>query len=153
MFEHLRCIASPRKILPKDLLKETFLSLNLLFPNWDPTTERYLQKADRTLITEFPLNIPKRLFLTDFHYWQDRIAVLLTESKAPPTSWKQLWTDRRNPLQFYTFWFAVAILILTVVFGVISSVTACMQTRYTYQSLQLARTAANATVTCIAKLP
>ena len=146
-------IGSQIGIFPTDLVKEVLLSLHLLFPNWDLETERYLQKADRTFITEMDLDTPRRLFLADFHYWHDRIANLITESHSLPTSWKQLWTDRRNPLQFYTFWFAVIILILTVVFGIISSVTACMQTRYSYLTLQLARAAAEATMTCAPVAP
>jgi preprotein translocase subunit SecG len=60
----------------------------------------------------------------------------------------QLFNDRRNVLQWYTFWFAVLIVGLTVIFGVISSVTACLSTRYTYQALVLAREAASPVQVC-----
>ena len=78
----------------------------------------------------------------DFFYWRDRIAEIHAESQSDPTNWKLMWRDRRHPLQWYTFWFAVAVLVLTVIFGTISSVTACMMTRYTWQTLELAREAA-----------
>ena len=54
----------------------------------------------------------------------------------------QLFNDRRNVLQWYTFWFAVVILALTIIFGLISSITAVLSTRYTYEALVLARDAA-----------
>jgi ABC-type Fe3+ transport system permease subunit len=49
-----------------------------------------------------------------------------------------LFNDRRNVLAWYTFWFAVLVVVLTIVFGMISSVTACLQTRYAYEALHLA---------------
>lgn len=64
------------------------------------------------------------------------------EFQSPVPGWRQLVRDRRNPYQYYTFIFAVAVLILTVLFGVISTVAALLQTRYSYESLLLARTAA-----------
>ncbi|MCJ1460918.1 hypothetical protein MMC28_011300 [Mycoblastus sanguinarius] len=140
---------SDTKIIPESVTKETLLSLNLLFPNWDPRTERYLQKANQGFFAEATIKIPRQLYLMDFYHWQDRLAELHDESQSSPPSWKQLWTDRRNRLQWYTFWFAVAVLVLTVVFGTITSVTACMQTRYAYESLQLARTAAHSPITCL----
>jgi len=54
----------------------------------------------------------------------------------------QLFNDRRNVLQWYTFWFAVVILVLTIIFGLISSITAVLSTKYTYEALVLARVAA-----------
>ena len=145
----LNMIFSDTKIIPESVTKETLLSLNLLFPNWDPRTERYLQKANQGFFAEATIKIPRQLYLMDFYHWQDRLAELHDESQSSPPSWKQLWTDRRNRLQWYTFWFAVAVLVLTVVFGTITSVTACMQTRYAYESLQLARTAAHSPITCL----
>jgi hypothetical protein len=53
-----------------------------------------------------------------------------------------LWTDRRDRLQWYTFWFAVTILAFTLIFGIITIVLTAMQTAYAYESLQLARKAA-----------
>lgn len=92
------------------------------------------------LVEEHPY--PERLYLSDFHYWRDRLSEICFEYQSPPSRWRELWTDRRNRLQWYTFWLAVAIFILTIVFGLISSVTACMQTIYAYEALQLARVAA-----------
>lgn len=68
--------------------------------------------------------------------------ILFTEFSSPPPSITQLYHDRRNVWQWYTFWFAVVIAGLTVVFGILSSVTAYLSTKYAYQALLLAREAA-----------
>lgn len=44
-----------------------------------------------------------------------------------PRSVLQIWFDRRNPIQWWTFWLAAVIAVLTVVFGVISSYTGYRQ--------------------------
>ena len=98
------------------------------------------------------MNAPKQLHLMDFFYWRDRLAELHTESQSYPTNWRLMWRDRRNPLQWYTFWFAVAVLVFTMIFGTITSVTACMMTRYSWQSLKLAREAAHSRPTCVCRL-
>jgi hypothetical protein len=87
---------------------------------------------------EYPYNT----HLSEFYFWRDRLARIHSEFQSPGPSWRHLWSDRRNPLQWYTFWFAVAIFILTLVFGIMTTTLAFLQTIYTYQSLQLARAVA-----------
>lgn len=60
----------------------------------------------------------------------------------------QLFNDRRNVLQWYTFWFAVLIVGLTLVFGIISSVTAGLSTKFAYEALLLSREAADSSRAC-----
>ncbi|KAL8793189.1 MAG: hypothetical protein Q9195_004219 [Heterodermia aff. obscurata] len=139
-------LTSEAKIIPDQVINETILTLNFLFPRWDQRTTKYLKKIGRSSFPEVYVTVPQQLYLTDFHYWQDRLAILLRASQAPPAAHRNtlptlrfLWNDRRNPHQWWTFWFAASILLLTVVFGLISSVATCMQTMYTYQSLQLTR--------------
>lgn len=116
--------------------------MNLLFPSRDTKTQKSLKKKGYTFGMEGPVDYAGPLYLSDFHFWRDRLSTLYTEFCSPPPSMTQLFNDRRNVLQWYTFWFAVAILALTIIFGVISSVTACLSTRYTYEALLLARDAA-----------
>jgi hypothetical protein len=122
--------------------------MNLLFPSRDTRTQKFLRKKflkkkGQTFGMEGPVDYhPGPLYLSDFHFWRDRLSTLYTEFCSPPPSMTQLFNDRRNVLQWYTFWFAVLILGLTVIFGVISSVTACLSTMYTYEALVLAREAA-----------
>jgi hypothetical protein len=113
----------------------------MLFPSWDTKTQSFLKKNGQTFGMEAPVDYPGPLYLSDFNFWRDRLSTLYTDFCSPPPSMTQLFRDRRNVLQWYTFWFAVVILVLTVIFGVISSITAILSTRYTYESLLLTREA------------
>jgi len=134
-------ILSQAAIIPNAVVCETILSLRLLFPDWDPQSSRLLRHIDKPRF-EGGYDHRSLVYLSDFHFWRDRLSELYLEYELPPVSWRQIWTDRRNKLQWYTFWLAFAILILTIAFGLISSVTACLQTKYAYEALQLARAAA-----------
>jgi hypothetical protein len=100
--------------------------------------------AQNTQLYGHPFEYPSHAHLNEFYHWRDRLIRIHQEFQSPGPGWRQLWSDRRNPLQWYTFWFAVAILILTVIFGIITTILAFLQTWYTYQGLQLAKAAAMA---------
>lgn len=141
------------EIIPHAVIDEYTKSMNLLFPSWDLKTQRFLRKRDQTFGMEAPVDYPGSLYLSDFHFWRDRLSILFTEFSSPPPSMTQLYHDRRNVLQWYTFWFAVLIVGLTVIFGLISSITACLSTLFTYEALLLAREAASSTASCVCSLP
>lgn len=102
--------------LPERLLMETIWSLNLLFPQWDQNTNALLKKHQQTFQQAGPYNGPPTLNLAEFQYWRDRLMELHdVVFLAPPASWAQLWRDRRNPQQFWTFWLALVILWLTLI--------------------------------------
>ena len=44
----------------------------------------------------------------------------------------QWWNDRRNGVQWYTFWVAVLVLILTIVFGMAQTVEGALQVYKAY---------------------
>jgi len=71
-----------------------------------------------------PYDGPATLNLMEFDHWRDRLLeVYDVVFQSPPVSWAQLWRDRRNPQQFWTFWIALIILALTL----ISTVTSVVQ--------------------------
>jgi hypothetical protein len=104
-----------RLLIPFEVLNETKLSLDLLFPFWDSRTVTLLEKEKQTFHEYGPFEVTKTLTLLDFDHWRDRLLELHEEIfQSPPVSWAQLWRDRRNPQQFWTFWVALMILLLTV---------------------------------------
>lgn len=142
-------------MIPVKLVEDTIASLHLLFPTWDQNTQKYLRKLGQGLFPETRIETRRPLYLADFYYWRDRLAELLHESQLPASTPKSnwlalrlLWNDHRNPHQWWTFWFAAAILILTIIFGFVTSIATCMQTSYAYQSLQLARAEAKCPTAC-----
>ncbi|KUJ13475.1 uncharacterized protein LY89DRAFT_544839, partial [Mollisia scopiformis] len=128
--DHLGCST----ILPRSLAEETLLSLSILFPNWNIATEKFLRRSRNLQLHDTLFEYPCNAHLHQFHHWRSRISRLHLEFRSPGPTFKNLWFDRRNRLQWYTFWFAVAIFIVTIVFGMITIILTAMQTRYAYQS-------------------
>ncbi len=63
-----------------------------------------------------------------FTYWHDRIVVLKPLfDEATPQTLTQLWADQDNGVQWYTFWVAIAVFCLTMIFGLLQSITGIMQ--------------------------
>lgn len=141
------------ELLPHIVIDEYTKTMNLLFPSWDIKTQKFLNKKGQTFGMEGPVDYPGSLYLSDFHFWRDRLSTLYTEFCSQPPSMTQLFNGRRNVLQWYTFWFAVVILRLAVIFGVISSITACLSTKYTYEALVIAREAAASPQACACVAP
>jgi hypothetical protein len=101
--------------IPLKVLEETMLSLNLLFPFWESRTVELLAEEKQTFHEYGPFEVNRSPTLLDFDHWRDRLLELREEIyQSPPASWTQLWRDRRNPHQFWTFWIAFMILALTV---------------------------------------
>lgn len=134
--------SSSSSILPRGLAEETLLSLSLLFPNWDIATENFLRRSHHHQLHEILLEYPSHSHIDQFHHWRGRMSRLHLEFQSRGPSLKHLWSDKRDRLQWYTFWFAVAILAFTLLFGTATVVLTAMQTAYTYESLELARKAA-----------
>ncbi|KAF8243549.1 hypothetical protein K440DRAFT_664079 [Wilcoxina mikolae CBS 423.85] len=125
-------------IFDMDFLHETRQTLDLLFPRHSGRCTEYLRKLQerKQLDLEFgriPIGTPSKRIeqpftLSDFQFYGKRLAILIDAfDSAKPTSLSQLWYDRRNKQTWYTMWIAVTVFFLTLLFGLISSVTGIMQ--------------------------
>ena len=108
------------RIFPDGLLDETIWTLDLLFPIADLPSKKYLEDEDQIF---YGVNVPRHsqfapVDLNDFHYWRDRLAILYDVLDQPPSRFRGMWSDRRNPMQWWTFWLAVFFSLLTFGFGV-----------------------------------
>ncbi|KAH7370959.1 hypothetical protein BKA66DRAFT_444370 [Pyrenochaeta sp. MPI-SDFR-AT-0127] len=124
-------------IFPSGLIEETLRTLALLFPQSDSTINDWKMPA--------PLDLDPQLILcghlkTDdrqiekFRYWHDRIVVLKQVfDEATPRTLSQWWHDRRNGVQWYTFWVAIVVLSLTIFFGLVQSVEGALQVYGTFR--------------------
>ena len=73
------------------------------------------------------LNAEKRQ-IENFRYWHDRLVILKeVYDEARPNTLSQWWYDRRNGVQWYTFWVALWVLILTIIFGFVQCVEGGLQ--------------------------
>ena len=69
-------------------------------------------------------------------YWHDRLLILQEVfDAAEPSSLSQWWFDRRKKVQWYTFWVAIVVLLLTVVFGLVQSIAGIVQAWASVKSL------------------
>jgi hypothetical protein len=84
---------------------------------------------------EMGFDKPPSLNIDEYRFWHERL-VTLHEAyrKAKPTSLKQWWQDRRDSSQWTTFWLAVVAILLTLLFGLIQSVSGIIQIFATYRS-------------------
>ncbi|KAF2656358.1 hypothetical protein K491DRAFT_656664 [Lophiostoma macrostomum CBS 122681] len=144
IFHHLtylnRHLNSP--ILPTDLAKETILTLALLFPRYDKDPEKWLRAQISSNKSEIVIDpellrcdrvMPSDRALDKFKFWRDELLTLKEKFDKPrPTSILQFWHDRRKKVQWFTFWIAVWVLLLTVFFGLVQSIEGAIQVYKAY---------------------
>ncbi|KAH7309937.1 hypothetical protein BKA65DRAFT_167870 [Rhexocercosporidium sp. MPI-PUGE-AT-0058] len=109
-------------LYPPHFIEETLRTISLLFPRSDPATRKWFQKAaarsthplDMRLVGIGNLNTEKRQ-LENFTYWHDRLVILKeVYDDARPNTLSQFWWDNRNGPQWYGFWVALWVMILTI---------------------------------------
>ena len=112
------------------MFDETLMSLALLFPRASVDCTAWLkakskeQFLDRNLRT---LDAASR-DVQNYDYWRDSLLILSEAfDRSQPSNVTQWWYDRRNVVQWWTFWVAFIVFVLTVFFGLISSVTGIVQ--------------------------
>ena len=126
---------SPTSPLPRDLIDETIRTTSLLIPPVLGSANPWFlrQRAASHSPLDAAAGLCKRLNSTDrqienFHYWRDRLVLLKrTFDEAEPRTVRQLWEDDRKRAQWFTFWVAVLVFVMTVVFGVVQSVAGIVQ--------------------------
>ncbi|KAI1346407.1 hypothetical protein F5Y01DRAFT_319774 [Xylaria sp. FL0043] len=122
---------SPQSLLPENLAAETLQTLALLFPSSDCETRKWVSKLPSSVDTGISrcgrLKTDLRQ-IERFQIWRDRLIMLKqVYDEAQPKTLRQWWHDRRNGVQWYTFWVAILVLILTVLFGLIQSIEGAIQ--------------------------
>ncbi|CZR37436.1 uncharacterized protein FPRO_02304 [Fusarium proliferatum ET1] len=130
---------SADSLLPKGLADETLQTLALLFPSSDVETRKWFSKLDadidRRAIQCGQLKTDHRQ-TEKFRFWNDRLVVLKQVfDEAQPKSLSQWWHDRRNGVQWYTFWVAVLVLVLTIFFGLVQSIEGALQVYASFKGL------------------
>jgi len=122
-------------LIPHDLISETFDTLALLLPRSNKKVRRWYRKKQKSYTLDpgalqcGHLRLENRE-VEHFKYWGDRLMKLKRaydghEPKGP----LQWWRDDRKSVQWWTFWIAALVLVLTIVFGFIQSVTSILQVR------------------------
>ncbi|UKZ54559.1 hypothetical protein TrVGV298_008368 [Trichoderma virens] len=124
---------------PDSFLQETLDTLALLFPSSDNETTNWLKsltKIDPRLARCGSLRTRERR-LENFNYWHDQLVILKQAfDESSPRNISQWWFDRRNGVQWYTFWIAILVFVVTIFFGIVQSIEGALQVYLSYKSIQ-----------------
>jgi hypothetical protein len=139
VFHHVSFLKHVKhQLFPPGLLDETLRTLSLLFPPHDPDTEKFFQTVDSNTVLDKQLGLCAPLRLTErqivnFDFWHDRLIMLKQAfDQSRPATLSQWWYDRRNGVQWYTFWIAIVVLFLTIFFGMAQTILSAMQVYKAY---------------------
>ena len=137
---------SSTTLLPKDLVDETIRSISLLIPpvfgEPNPWFQQQRKKSQEKGQIDAQAGICERLNSSErqigkFKYWRDRLVLLKrTFDDAEPRNISQLWWDDRKKTQWFTFWVAVLVFVMTVFFGIVQSVAGIVQAWASVRSLK-----------------
>lgn len=113
-----------------EFIEETIATLNLLIPHDNPTCNSWIrEEIDRyELDPELVYRATASRNKGDFIFWQERLSALSEHfDRTKPSSLVQWWHDRRDMGQWWNYWLVVVGISLTVIFGLIQSVTGIIQ--------------------------
>ncbi|KAL8752396.1 MAG: hypothetical protein Q9199_005775 [Rusavskia elegans] len=126
----------------QDLADETIRSMALLIPPTLGAASPWFEQQQQEHHLDSEAGLCDRLNSSErqidkFHYWRERLVLLKrTYDDAEPKNLSQLWWDDRKKTQWFTFWVAVLVFIMTVFFGVIQSVASIVQAWASVKSLK-----------------
>jgi hypothetical protein len=144
IYRHKICLINHRKgpepkIIQEEILDEAIRTLDLLFPFGDPKTEEFLENEKVQLCIVDLLELPRATDLDEFKYWRNNLAQLVNLLNGPPETVVQTLLDTRNLGQFVTLWVAIfGIFLLTILFGILSTIYSVKQYRLAIKSYELA---------------
>ena len=145
IFHHASFLEAQREstesVPPEGLAEETLQTLALLCPASDHEMRQWMSglpdygRLDKRVSQCGRLKTDNRP-IDWFMFWGDRLVMLKQAfDEAQPTTMRQWWYDSRNGVQWYTFWVAVMVLALTVVFGLVQSIERGLQVYASFKSL------------------
>lgn len=136
-------LASPP--FPDGFIDETLRTLSLLFPQNDRKSYRWVRSQivehtlDSSILRCGNLRAQNRRF-EHFPFWHDRLVILKQAfDESSPRGLRQWWKDRRNSVQWYTFWVAVLVFAMTLFFGLVQSVEGALQVYLSWKALKDSR--------------
>lgn len=134
-------LTKPSTPFPIDFLDETIQTLNLLLrPLEDKHAHRNVRHMEKYCVADLELAMAgwANFELSSYKYWHSRLAeIQKAYDRHTPSSLWEYWYDRRNEVQWATFWMGLLVVVLTVVtviFGIIQCVTSVIQVYAIYNS-------------------
>lgn len=134
---------SPDQALPDRLLTETLQTLALIIPRANRDCKTWFEKIHAKYAEKIDHGAGDVVLLhwarspEKYTFWGQRlITIKMAYDASEPKNLGQWWHDRRRRVEWYTFWVAVLVVFLTILFGLIQSITGVMQVYYAAHSGQ-----------------
>ena len=135
LFHHVSYLQTLQKSektpYPGEFLSETLRTISLLLPPVLGQPNPFFTSQLKSRSPQHPIDsaagLVDRLNSSDrrienFHFWRDRLVLLKrTYDDTEPKTLTQLWLDDRRKGQWFTFWVAVLVFVMTVFFGVLQT--------------------------------
>ncbi|KAF2736404.1 hypothetical protein EJ04DRAFT_511071 [Polyplosphaeria fusca] len=143
IYRHKLSLINHRKgpdptMIPADILDEALRTLDLLFPFGDPNTDAFLDEEGIQFRIVAFAELPRATETDDFYYWRKNLVALSSLLNGPPETIAQTLLDTRNLAQFATLWVAIfGVFLLTILFGILSTVYSVKQYRVAVKSYEL----------------
>lgn len=141
-YQQQLALGSEASLFPDSFIDETLRTLAVLFPQNEPRSSRWLTAQ----MTEHGLDPgmarcgslrPQNRRFEHFSFWHDRLVILKqTFDESSPRGLRQWWNDRRNSVQWYTFWVAILVFVITVFFGLVQSIEGALQVYLSWKALK-----------------
>lgn len=122
------------------MLAETERTIDLLFPTAAFKESKRMKRLSEKNFVDIEVAEPgqRSRDLSLYPTWGERLSLIQEAfDDSRPKRLKQWYWDRRRRNDWATFWIAVVVFCLTVVFGIISSVTSIMQLVVSYRALNV----------------
>ncbi|SPQ23348.1 0996ff9d-aff8-4224-acaa-8812ba701ec8 [Thermothielavioides terrestris] len=154
VFHHaffLECHRGQNSIFPDGLVEETLRTQALLFPQSRFSNQSRGNRMKRKWMQNMRAKYQAKQIVIDarlgkcgtpqqedrqiehFHFWRDRLVILKQAyDDSTPKTLGQWWRDRRNGVQWYTFWVAILVLITTTFFSIVQVVEGALQVYKAY---------------------
>ncbi|KAL8993911.1 MAG: hypothetical protein Q9169_005985 [Polycauliona sp. 2 TL-2023] len=145
LFHHVSALGLlqyPSRMPMRNLANETIRTIALLIPPTLGAASPWFKQQQQKHRLDSEAGVCDRLNSSErqidkFHFWRERLVLLKrTYDDAEPKSLSQLWWDDRKKTQWFTFWVAVLVFIMTVFFGVVQSVASIIQAWASVKSLR-----------------
>jgi len=115
-------------------------TIALLLPSTDKGVKNWYRKQQLlyrldSQATKRPIPGIEGRQIDKFYFWRERLVILKQAfDEAEPYTISQWWYDRRRGPQWYTFWVAIVVLVLTVFFGLAQTIEGAVQVYLAWHS-------------------
>jgi hypothetical protein len=143
IYHHASCLEHLKNnpLFPQGFIDETTRTLSLLFPQYNKESRKWFKAQQNKYGLDGKASASGHLTteerqIENFIFWHDRLGILKQVfDEAEPSTIAQWWRDRRRRAQWYTFWVAATVLMLTIFFGMIQCIEGGFQVYKAYYPL------------------